>query len=328
VTDVTKDRNYINTKRLLKILKRKFRCKDSYIANKTLENWLRQVGLTFDAKEAERRGLPKRTMMLVQLFENVEDDSVNLNPEAITTDENDEVDDEEQQDVTLNSPSVIDIGTRTQAMSAEETQHAVSLLPGFIDDSEIFGMTTLDSLSYRAIQANLKARGLGAKGKREELVERLSMAVETSCGEKWKKVVRDEGKEDTNDTDDSICETDHEDCKDGNASDSSSSAGGFESPDEESDNGSKETSDNEFPEVPGIEAAATPSKAASGGITDDAPPTPTPPSMRSPLKSPVAKRVGQFIRNRTPAGLRGRKERVCHLWKKRKRTRLVQRFAI
>ena len=66
-------------------------------------------------------------MMLVQLFENVEDDSVNLNPEAITTDENDEVEDEEQQDVTLNSPSVIDIGIRTDNECRRNTACCVSL---------------------------------------------------------------------------------------------------------------------------------------------------------------------------------------------------------
>jgi hypothetical protein len=290
VTDVTNEANYVNTKRLLKILKRKFSCKDSYIANKTLENWLRQVGLTFDANEAKRRGLPKRTMMLVQLFENVESDSVILNPEAITTDENEEVEDEEQQEVTLNSPSVIDIGARTQAMNTEETRTA----PCFIDDNELFGMSSLDELTYRALQANLKARGLGAKGKREELIERLSTAVENIYREK---VVRDEVNEE-NDTDNSICETYDEDSNNGNDSDGSSSAG-FESPDEESENESEKGIDK---------AAVTPAKPTRGDIADEALPTPTTPSIRSPLKSPVAKRVGQFIRNCTPSGLRRRKD--------------------
>jgi hypothetical protein len=192
------------------------------------------------------------------------------------------------------------------------------LLSSYVSFAEISLLTltclfpqvrSFDCLSYRAIQANLKARGLGAKGKREELVERLSTAVEKSLGEKWKKVVRDAATQD-NDTDDSLCETNHKDCKDGYGSDSSSSAGGFEPPDEESDNASKETAGHEFPEVPGIDATATPSKAASGGITNDTPSTPTTPSMRLPLKSPSARRVVQFIRNCTPAGLQRQKERV------------------
>jgi hypothetical protein len=196
-------------------------------------------------------------MMPVHFFESIEGNSVDLNPEVITMDKNDEVEDEEQQEGTLKSPSVVNIGIHTQAMSAEDT----CIVPCFINGNELFGMSSLDEVSYRVIQANLKAHGLGTKVKQEEVIARLSMAAKKCYMEKWKKVVRDKVNEE-NDTDDSICETNHKDCNNGNDSNGSSLAG-FESPNKDKDD-EDDKSKNESPEE------ATPAKTARGDISDDA----------------------------------------------------------
>jgi hypothetical protein len=184
VCDVTKAPGYINLSGLLRDLKALFKFK-TYVNVEQLKKWARQKELTIDPNEAKSMGLTERVFLVLKLHAHCCGSTLPTAETETTLEESleegiEHVDEEHglisESDPTLRQ--INDIHNPITEQPGKSDSGGEIPKAGYISDEDFFLLPTLDTLSYRDIQANCKARGLGAKGIRAKLIESLTTEVE------------------------------------------------------------------------------------------------------------------------------------------------------
>ena len=178
VCDVTKAPGYINLSGLLKDLKALFKFK-TYVSVEQLKKWARQKSLSIDPNEAKSMGRTERVFLILKLHAHCCGSALPTAETETTLEESLEEGiehiDEEHGLVSESDPTLRQINDIHNPITEQQPGKSNSggEVPkaGYISDNAFFLLPTLDSLSYRDIQANYKARGLGAKGTRAKLIE-------------------------------------------------------------------------------------------------------------------------------------------------------------
>jgi hypothetical protein len=177
VCDVTKAPGYINLSGLLKDLKALFKFK-TYVSVEQLKKWARQKDLSIDPSEAKVMGRTERVYLILKLHAHCCGSTLPAAETETTLEETLEEGiehiDEEHGLVSESDPTLRQINNIHNPITEQPGKSdSGGEIPkaGCISDDDFFLLPTLDSLSYRDIQANCKARGLGAKGTRAKLIE-------------------------------------------------------------------------------------------------------------------------------------------------------------